>query len=115
MLSALSTLQNCTVCMPSVVNSTDVPVCTAPPSIVKWVAATPESASDAAKVIVTSTLVQSGALVAVVVGAVRSILTDADVAVAEFPATSNAVAVVVTAPPSDVSTESGGHTAMCDS
>src|SRR5207247_1534292 len=74
-LPALSTLQNCRLCTPSALIATLVPACWAPASNLKKVFATPESPSLASRVTVTSLLFQFAGAVALVVGAVLSILT----------------------------------------
>src|SRR5436305_3878413 len=100
-LPALSTLQNWRVCTPSLEMATEVPVCWAPPSSRKSVAATPDSASAAVSATVTSVLFQLAGAVTVVTGGVRSMFTAGLlVAVVALPARSLTEADVVRPVPS---------------
>ncbi len=108
---ALSVLQNCTVCMPSSTNSTDEPVCVAPPSTMNCVEATPDKLSVADRISVTSPLLHVGSVEAVVAGACVSICTGLLAALVELPATSETDADAVTAVPSELNVASGGQAA----
>src|ERR1700693_1874414 len=87
-LPALSTLQYSSVWTPSLVIDTVVPVCAGAPSSEECVAATPDNASEAVRLTVTSLFTHADGALADVEGAVRSILMPDTDAVDVFPARS---------------------------
>src|SRR5439155_5414380 len=107
-LPALSSLQYDRANSPSAEKCTVVPVWSLPPSTVKWVALTPESASLADRLTSTSTVFQAPGAAAVVVGAVVSILTAGLVAVVVLPALSLTDVVAARPTPSPGMMLSGG-------
>src|SRR6476661_1262635 len=93
-------------CLPSAVRVTFVPACSAPPSTVKCVASTPDSASCGVKVTSTLLLTQPLGAETSVLGAVLSILTGSLVALVLLPALSLIDAEAVRPSPSVDRTES---------
>src|SRR6478609_1306617 len=89
-------------CVPSLVRFTVLPVCSSPPSTVKCVPSTPESASCGVSVTSTPEFTQPPGAETSVVGAVLSILTGALVELVTLPALSATVAETVCPTPSVV-------------